>query len=165
MTTSEATRIVLRAETAADLMTANTISIRDNATVREAVVLLTGKGFSAAPVIDDAGRAVGVLSRSDILVHNRERKNAVDPFAGLDETPMDLTLEPEAETDLALVRDLMTPVVFSVTPKTPAQRVIEDLLSLHVHRLFVVDAAGVLVGVISMADVLRNLRPEEVDTE
>ena len=49
-------------------------------------------------------------------------------------------------------------VVFSVTPQTPAARVVADMLALKVHRLFVVDEAGVLVGVISAVDVLQNLR-------
>ena len=31
------------------------------------------RGFSAAPVIDAAGRPVGVLSRTDLLVHEREQ--------------------------------------------------------------------------------------------
>src|SRR5439155_2774357 len=64
--------LVLRAETAAELMTANPLSIRDTATVAEAVALLTDKGFSGAPVIDEAGRPIGVLSRADIVTHDRE---------------------------------------------------------------------------------------------
>ena len=54
-------------------------------------------------------------------------------------------------------RDVMTPAVFSVPPDTPAATVIRRLLALKVHRLFVVDEDGVLVGVISAADVLRHL--------
>jgi len=37
--------------------------------------------------------------------------------------------------------------------------VIEDMLGLRVHQLFVVDQDQVLVGVISTLDVLRHLRP------
>src|SRR5690242_1685330 len=69
----------LYAETAADLMVANPISLRADANVREALVLLTDKGFSAAPVIDEAGRPVGVLSRGDLLVHDRERADYLAP--------------------------------------------------------------------------------------
>ena len=36
-------------------------------------------------------------------------------------------------------------------------QVIEQMLQLRVHRLFVIDAAGVLIGVVSMTDVLRRL--------
>src|SRR5262245_66598141 len=66
-------RVILGAKTAADLMTPNPLSIDEGATVREATAFLTDKGFSAAPVIDAAGRPVGVLSRTDILVHDREK--------------------------------------------------------------------------------------------
>src|SRR2546423_1313011 len=69
----------LHGETAADLMVANPISLRADANVREALVLLTDKGFSAAPVIDEAGRPVGVLSRGDLLVHDREKVDYIPP--------------------------------------------------------------------------------------
>jgi CBS-domain-containing membrane protein len=60
--------------------------------------------------------------------------------------------------DRTRVRDVMTPAVLCVTPETPAPRVVQQLLKLNVHRLFVVDDDGVLVGVISTVDVLRHLR-------
>src|SRR5436305_15239213 len=63
---------ILKPVKAAELMTVNPVSIREDATLREATALLIDKGFSAAPVIDEAGRPVGVLSRSDLLIHDRE---------------------------------------------------------------------------------------------
>ena len=63
--------MILDAASAADLMGPTLVSIEADATVDEAVDLLIAKGYSAAPVIDEAGRAVGVLSRSDLLVHSR----------------------------------------------------------------------------------------------
>ena len=51
-----APRLCLAAETAADLMMTNPVSLRAAATVQEATAFLNGKGFSAAPVIDEAGR-------------------------------------------------------------------------------------------------------------
>ena len=53
----------------------------------------------------------------------------------------------------------MTPAVFAVSPDAPARRVVEEMLALRVHRLFVVDQSGFLVGVISAMDILRNLAP------
>lgn len=129
----------LRAATAAELMCPELVSVREDAFVPEAVALLTRKGFHAAPVIDDAGRPVGVLSFTDLLVHERNRKNTAP--------------------DSARVRDLMTPAVFSVPRTAPARRVIGDLVGLCVHQLYVVDEAGVLVGVITALDVLRHMAP------
>src|SRR5438046_2819594 len=64
--------LTLNATTAAELMVANPVSMRDKATIQEVVALLTDKGFSAAPVIDAAGRPIGVVSRADIVAHDRE---------------------------------------------------------------------------------------------
>jgi len=159
--------LTLRAETASDLMTRNPVSVRENATLREAIGLLIDRGYSAAPVIDEAGRPVGVLSRTDILVHDREH---VEHLATMPEyyNREELTTDENESlaegfqverVDPTRVRDVMTPAVFSVGPETPAVRVVGDMLSLKVHRLFVVDANGVLVGVISALDVLRCLQP------
>jgi CBS domain-containing protein len=51
----------------------------------------------------------------------------------------------------------MTPIVLAVRPKAPAKEVIEEMIRQRVHRLFVVDDDGVLVGVIAMSDILRHL--------
>jgi CBS domain-containing protein len=138
-------RLSLWVDTAEDLMTPNPVSIRGDATIAEAMTLLTDRGFSAAPVIDEAGRPSGVLSRTDILVHEREQADLKSGAA-------------RAIQQSTRVRDVMTPVVFSVSPEASAQKVVQEMLSLKVHRLFVVDSDGVLSGVISAEDVLRHLR-------
>jgi CBS domain-containing protein len=150
--TERGPRLFLRAETAADLMSANPVSIRDTATIAEAVALLTDKGFSGAPVIDEAGRPIGVLSRADIIAHDRERIRSKASASGGRSSGWQA--EKPGPTR---ARDLMTPAVFSITPEMEASKVISEMLALNVHRLFVVDKSGVLVGVISALDVLRHL--------
>jgi CBS-domain-containing membrane protein len=141
-------RMVLEPLRAADLMSANVISVRAEATVSEAITVLTGRGFRAAPVIEESGRPVGVLSRADVLVHERE----------------ELALGATASADPTRVRDIMTPVVFSVTPQTGADKVVEQMLELNVQQLFVVDQQGeYVVGVITTLDVLRRLQREQDD--
>ncbi len=157
----------LRAETAAELMTPNPVSISEDASLREAVALLIDRGYSAAPVIDAAGRPVGVLSRTDILIHDRETVQYLEPLPEYYEKS-ELTAAAREKlgegfqvekVDGTRVGEVMTPAVFAVGPETPAARVVREMLSLRVHRLFVVDGDGVLVGVISALDVLRYLRP------
>ena len=132
------TQLVLRAATAADLMTPGPVSLVASATAGEATYFLTTRGFGAAMVIDDAGRAVGVVTKTDLLIHTRERARGSEP----DDTP---------------VADVMTPAVFAVREDTPARTVIEHFLGLNVHHLFVTDAAGVVIGIISPVDVLKRL--------
>jgi CBS domain-containing protein len=167
LTLSLSPELVLRAEYAADLMTPNPVSVRADATVREAIALLVDNAYSAAPVIDHAGRAVGVVSRSDILAHERER---VEHAAPVPEYYRESDLTTDAgeflpggfqveQVQRTRVEEIMTPAVFAVRPDTPVATVVNDLLALKVHRLFVVDRDGVLVGVISTLDVLRHLQP------
>ena len=157
-------RVVLDAATAADLMAPNPVSIAADATVKEAAAFLTDKGFSAAPVIDEAGRPVGVLSQSDIVVHDRESGPYVsgnpEYYERADLSPPRIIRTDGVDGDPTQARDIMTPIVFSVAPDTPAYKVIEDMLAQKVHRLFVVGSDGVLVGTISTVDVLRHLRPK-----
>lgn len=119
---------------AADLMTPNPVSVRREMSVREAALFLHGRGIGAAPVVNDAGRAVGVLSRSDVLL-------AVS--AGVDTAP---------------VREVMTPSVIAVPPDATALDVTDAMVRHMVRRVFVTDDEGVPVGVVSTTDLFRVFR-------
>jgi CBS domain-containing protein len=125
--------LILEAEIAQDLMTPNPVSISEQATIRQAAAVLTEREISALPVINEAGRPVGVLSRADIVRHQNE-------------------------TGPKEVRAIMTGTVMSIAPTDPAWEVIAKMAAFKVHRLFVVDQSGVLVGIISAFDVVRKLR-------
>jgi len=154
-------RLTLRACTAADLMTPNPVSLREDITLREGIAFLVDRNISGAPVIDEAGRPVGVLSQTDILIHDREEVEHVNTPEVEYGSPLprswweDFQIE---RVDTTPVRDLMTPAVFCVNVETGAWNVIEQMCELNVHRLFVVDADGVLVGVITAMDIVRQMR-------
>ena len=116
-----------------DLMTPDPASVRHGITVREAAAFLEDRGIGAVLVADDDGRAVGVLSRSDVL-------RAV--LAGADEAP---------------VRDVMSPAVIAVQPDADALQASVLMVRCEVKRVFVVDEDGVPVGVVSTTDLLRAL--------
>lgn len=108
---------------------------------------------------------MGVISRADLVRYDRERLDYApakapyfDPDEYFDKVPAGFQVE---RPDATLVKEVMTPVVFSVGPKTPITNVIEEMLARRVHRLFVIDANGVLVGVISTLDLLRRLAGAE----
>ena len=156
--------LTLHAKTAADLMTANPVSIHEGATVHEAAAFLARRGISAAPVINRAGRPVGVVSRTDLLHHQGQGAVYVLGLPGSGKP----AAAPQPADDSrnggsgrpggsAAVRDVMTPVIFSVHPESSAAAVVEKMVALKVRRLFVVGEDGVLVGVISAFDVLQRL--------
>jgi CBS domain-containing protein len=153
-------RLALHAGTASDLMVPNPISLRAEASVAEAMLLFTEKGITAAPVIDDSGRPIGVISRSDLLIHHceDEKQRGGACFHASSFESVDATPKPNTTMNVA---DLMTPAVFAVSEDAPVDRVVSDMLGLQVHRLFVVDKDGTLVGIITTIDVLRHLKREE----
>jgi predicted transcriptional regulator len=121
---------------AGDLMTPNPLSVRSDAPVRQALEFLVTRGVSGAVVIDNAGHPVGVLTLTDLVIHDREK----------------------LPTDGASAADVMTPIVFSVRPETPAKDVVERMVDLNIHRVFVQDSTMVVIGVITALDVLRHIR-------
>jgi CBS domain-containing protein len=158
-----APRMTLAADFAADLMSPNPVSLRKDASVHEAIALLTDRNFDAAPVIDENGRPVGVVTVTDILVHDREYAQYLKTG---DSTPMgDLQVHgrslPEdfgiEIVDRTAVEEIMTPAVFTVGVDTPAAVAVRQMLDLGVHHLFVADDDGVLIGVISSCDIIRRL--------
>jgi CBS domain-containing protein len=139
-------RLVLGAETALDLMVPDALTLPAALPLREAARILTERGISAAPVVDDGGRPVGVLSRADIV-----RQESATEEAGPG---------PTAGKAAPRVADVMTPVVLSLRQKTPANAVVDALLSLDVHQLFVTDEVGDVIGVVRAKDILRHLQLE-----
>jgi CBS domain-containing protein len=130
-------RLILPAETVKDLMTPSPVSISEHATVREAAAALTRLEISAVPVINDAGRPVGVLSRADLVRHEAGRPKPTEVGA------------------------IMTPAVVSVAPQDLAWEAVAQMAAFKVHRLYVVDDNGVLVGVVSALDIVCRLRRDE----
>ncbi len=157
MKTKRGPRLTLGPAAAAELMSPNPISINADAPIDEATALLTDRGFGAAPVIDEAGRPVGVISRADILIHERERLHRLRPSTDV----VGAHGYAVEEVDPTRVSDVMTPAVFSVSPDVSAEQVVTQMRELRVHQLFVVDGDGSLIGVISALDIVRHLTAED----
>jgi CBS domain-containing protein len=158
------TNLTLVAETAADLMTKSVVSICHSATIREAGAFLIESGISGAPVIDDAGRAIGVLSHTDIVWHDSMPKaksaDVHDYYREVDPRcpPALRGYVYDKRAASVPVSDVMSPAIIQVASDDSAVTIVAKLLALKIHRLFVVDGTGTLVGVISTFDVLRCLR-------
>ena len=168
LTQADLAPLRLHAALAEDVMTLSPVSVREELTVHEAVVFLTERRISAAPVINEAGRPVGVVSEADILRHDREHADHLY-WLPQKEVDRELTLPTgehlsgksfEVEVpDATRVKDIMNPVVYAVRRSAPIQEVVRQLVSRRIHRLFVVDADNSLVGVITTLDILTRLGP------
>jgi CBS domain-containing protein len=148
--------LAIHADTAEGLMTPDPVSIQTQARVREAAAALCDLGFGALPVVDKAGKLLGVISQSDIVQYERERGDStVEAVAPPEDLPYAFRVH--IPDDVA-VQDIMTPVVYAVRPSTSVAVVIDQMLELGVHRLYVVDRDDRLAGVVTAIDVMRNAR-------
>ena len=162
--TSRAVRATRSPATAAKVMTPNPKSINRRATVRETAEILHEHGLHIAPVIDDAGRPIGVVSRTDLLDYWGRRRDRLTALAAGELNAVSAPGSEEPGDELT-VPEIMTPVVFGVRTNAPIASVVEKMIALEVRCLFVTDADGVLVGTISVFDILRHLtRGDLTDT-
>ena len=158
-------RLSSKASNVSPSLTPQPITVRANATVKQAIGVMVDNGVSALPVVDDDGRPVGVLSQTDIVIHDRNKQaHAVPEYYTttnlLSGGTRMLTKVAFDGRDNTRVHQIMTPTVFAVRPDDPVTSVVTDMVAFKIHRLFVIDQAGTLLGVISAFDVLRKLRTE-----
>ena len=123
----------------AELMRTDVVTIRDDASIADAVVALSDEHISGLPVLNGSRRLVGVFSASDVLSALAENPGA-EERGGLFES--------------ATVADLMTTLPATITPDVGVKEAAQQMLYLGVHRLFV-EEGGELVGVISTSDIVR----------
>ncbi len=116
------------------------------ATVAEAVRLLV-EGRRGAVVVVQDGRPVGIFTERDVLV--RLRGSLPDPPGGRGNGP---------------IRELMSPDPATVIPQATFHEAIERMVERGCRHLAIVDAEGVLLGLVTTGDIVQFLSgqfPEE----
>jgi CBS domain-containing protein len=141
---------------ASDVMTRTILSVRPDATVAEAIRTMLDNKISGLPVIDEAGRLVGILTEGDLLRRGetgteRHRARWLEVLMG----PGRLAGE-YVRTHGRRVEGIMTRDLVSVTPDTPLKEVVELMERRRIKRVPVLDG-DVPVGILSRADLLRAL--------
>lgn len=141
--------------TAADLMSRQVVLVPREMSLKAAARLLSQAEVSGAPVVDDVGRCVGVLSATDFM-HLAEHAvpagrlppDALAPVCS-DWQVVDLELLPGDE-----VEDHMTDDPVTVPPTASVTELARLMIDAHIHRVIVVDAEGRPVGVVSSTDII-----------
>jgi CBS domain-containing protein len=143
-------------------METHLISVAPDTPLLDVHRLLTEEEISGAPVIQEDGMLVGVITSTDLLrvVGEEHDAGAVATSYFRDLLPYsspDWSNVPEDFQDRLSelrVEDAMTPDVVTIEPDATASEVARTLRGHHVHRVFVVEDQR-LLGVISAFDVLR----------
>jgi len=141
---------------ALDVMTGTVISVKPEMTVREAAKVLMDHGISGAPVIDENGSVVGMLSEGD-LIHRAELETEERRHSWwLDLFSSNRDARDYVKAHSKLVADVMTRNVVSIDEATSLPEVANILETRHIKRVPVMNA-GRVVGIVSRANIVRAL--------
>jgi CBS-domain-containing membrane protein len=141
-----------------DVMTSRVISVAQDAPFGATAAALCQHQVGALPVVDQAGRLVGVVSEADLLA-----KLAL----GGDDQPRMIggilhhqQLEKARATTAA---ELMSTLPIAVSPDDTVEHAARLMYQRRVKHLPVVDADSHVVGIISRADVLSVFKRTDED--
>jgi CBS domain-containing protein len=140
----------------AGVMTRNVASVSKDASIREVAELLLGKNISAVPVIDAERRVVGIVSEADLMRRaeiGTERRWSM--WQRLIADP-ERTAWEYLKTYGRRVADVTTRTVVTVSEEASLSDVV-DILERHKVKRVPVTRDGKLVGIVSRADLLREL--------
>ncbi|MDA0645545.1 MULTISPECIES: CBS domain-containing protein [Nonomuraea] len=129
-----------------EVMSSPVVTVRGADPVRRAVRILHGHDITAAPVVDDAGRLVGVVSELDLLRGEFEP----DPRATV--TPVPRTDGPPPHQ----VNEVMTGDVVTVTETTDVTTAVDLMVGKRIKSLPVLRGKEI-VGMVSRRDLMAML--------
>lgn len=141
---------------AGDIMTVGAVTVRPDTTIEHAARLMIEHQISGLPVVDDAGRLVGVVTERDLLHRpelgtERHRPRWIEFWMSPERQAQDYARE-HGRT----VGDVMTHDVVSVGPEADLGAVAELLEQHGVKRLPVV-RDGKVVGIVGRANLVVAL--------
>ena len=140
--------------TVKDVMTTEVMVARRDTNFKEIAATLRRYRVSAVPVVDDAGRVIGVVSEADLLA----KEALADPGVMAEVLHHKDVRKAEGLT----AGDLMTRPAVTAAPEDPVEQAAQMMHFMRVKRLPVVNSGGELVGIVSRADVLAVFdRPDE----
>jgi CBS domain-containing protein len=143
---------------AADVMTPNVITVDPGTTVQALAALLSERGISGAPVVDAAGKLVGIVSEGDLLhrpeigteAHNpAQRSWWLEDFAAMQAREY-------VKSHGRTVNDIMTRDVVTVTEETDLGEVARLLETNRIKRVPVM-RGDKIVGIVSRSNLVRAL--------
>ena len=145
--------------TAGEIMTRNIVTVKKETTIRELAVLFSSRRISSAPVVDDAGDIIGIVTETDLV--EQDKSLHIPTVVSIFDWVIYLESGKKFEKELKkmtgqTVGDIYSPEVETVLPSTPVSEVADIMSSKKIHAIPVVEGTKV-VGVIARIDMIRSM--------
>jgi CBS domain-containing protein len=144
---------------AIDIMTKDVITVRPEVSVTELALLLASHGISGAPVVDDDGRLIGVVTENDLI--DQKKKIHIPTVVTILDSVFYLENPDRVEKEMrkmagVTVRDIYSRAAVTVTEETPIDEIATIMAEKKIHTLPVMRGES-LVGIIGKRDVIKTL--------
>lgn len=151
--------------TAKDVMTTSVITVRPSTAIGELARILIAHRISGAPVVNDDGELIGIVTENDLIAQNK-RVN-IPTIIRLFDAFIVIGSQSRIEREIrsmagATVEDICTKKVITVTEDTPVDEVATIMAEKNVHLIPVVRGKTV-VGIIGKIDLIKGMRQIEGD--
>jgi CBS domain-containing protein len=137
------------------IMTPNVVRIPKCMSARAVMAMFLELGISGAPVVDDDGKSLGMLTKTDLLQCVRARWECGRPL------PEEVDEVGQGSEDPCTAESLMTPLVFSLPEDAPVACAAGLMATEGIHRVLVLDGDGTISGIVTSVDVARWLAEKE----
>ncbi|MFF9628946.1 CBS domain-containing protein [Streptomyces fradiae] len=134
--------------TVSDVMSHTAVAVGSRASYKEIVEVMQQWRVSALPVLAGEGRVIGVVSEADLLPKEGYRSGAERAFASGGAPDA-------AKAGAVLAEDLMSTPAVTIHADATIAEAARVMARRKVKRLPVVDAQGLLEGVVSRSDLLK----------
>lgn len=147
---------------AGDIMTKPVVTVGPRTSVKDAVGMMLHHRVSGLPVVDDAGRLVGIVTEADLLLKESEVRPP-DPYTTWPGGSLWLERLVSGHGKVAgrTVGEVMTHDIITAREGTLVHVLASRMVRFNVNRLPIVRGPRV-VGIVTRADVLKVfLQPDE----
>jgi CBS domain-containing protein len=148
-------------KTVADVMTPNPLTVTPETPLKEAIQILVAKKISGLPVVDEAGKLVGVISESDLMW----QETGIDPPPYIMFLDSVIYLQNPSRHDKEIhkvlgqtVGEVMTDKPITIKPHQSIKEAAHLIHDKKVRRLPVItEETGEVIGIITQGDIIRAM--------
>ena len=142
-----------------DIMTKEVVTVKPEMTIEELARLFTKHDISGAPVVDEAGGLIGIVTENDLI--KMEQRLHIPTIITIFDAVIYLGSSKKFEDDLkrmaaTKVSDIYKREVVTITENTTIEEVATIMCEKDIHHLPVVKK-GKLMGIVGKKDIVRAI--------
>ncbi len=146
---------------AKDIMTEDVITVNPSMTIEEFARILMKNQISGAPVVDEDGSLIGIVTENDLITQNKRLHiptilRLFDAFIPLGTSRLEREIKKITATT---VGEICTKKVITVDPETPLEEIATIMTEKKIHLIPVIKE-GKIVGIIGKKDIIKGAAAE-----